>query len=259
MRKSLKIISLVLVIAMIASISACTTAKPVKSGVTHNDAQSKPENPFGGTTPVPTSTEPDDPTPTPTEPSDLTSTPTPTPASTSGTTATTPTTSVNVEDLTNYAFGDVYDLMVSLAGLTRPEAEGKIKNFFDTDIGQPSKNEGESGVSTSYIYSATVMIGGVVFNNIELDVNMEGIVYYIDFYNDLDPDDVLMGYCQYFKELLTDHLGEPYFDYPLSDDNSIIEFYDFHMDDDTYVSIGAYYTGIGYSSFWLSYSDNSLR
>lgn len=255
MRKSLKIISMLLVFTMITTISACT-AKPSRSGVKHNDAESKPENPAGMATPVPTTTEPDDPTPTPTEPSDPTSTPTPTPA---GTVATTPTTSVNIEDLTNYPFEEVYELMESIAGSTLPEAENMIMNYFDIDLGQPSENVGESGVSTSYTYSAAVMIGGVVFNNIELDVSMDGIVYYIDFFNDMDPDDVLMGYCQYYKELATDYLGEPYFEFPLEEDNSIIEFYDFHITDDSYVTVGAYYTGFSYSQFWFSYSDNSLR
>ena len=103
------------------------------------------------------------------------------------------------------------------------------------------------------------MIEGVVFNQIELDVNMDGKVFYVGFFNSVDSDELLMDYCAYFKEILDDFMGDPDMEYPLDDDNTMIEFYDYYVDGQVYVAIGAYYSGLGFSSLWLTYSDDSLR
>ena len=174
-------------------------------------------------------------------------------------TTTTPAPTVDPEDLTDNSYEDVYEMIGSVVGLDIKSAENKVKDFFGFDIGKASINEGESGISTAYSYNVNVMIEGVVFNQIELDVNMDGKVFYVGFFNSVDSDELLMDYCAYFKEILDDFMGDPDMEYPLDDDNTMIEFYDYYVDGQVYVAIGAYYSGLGFSSLWLTYSDDSLR
>ncbi|MBO4265868.1 MAG: hypothetical protein J5910_01635 [Lachnospiraceae bacterium] len=172
---------------------------------------------------------------------------------------TTPVPTVDPEDLTDNSYEDVYDMMHSVVGLNIKTAESKVRDFFGVDIGKSSVNEGESGISTAYTYNVNVMIEGVVFNSIELDVNMDGTVFYVGFFNTVASDELLQDYCAYFKEILDDFMGDPDVEYPLDDDNTMIEFYDYYDGDQVYVAVGAYYSGLGFSSLWLTYSDDSLR
>ena len=177
----------------------------------------------------------------------------------SGSGITTPAPTVNPDDLTDNSFEDVYEMMDSVVGLDIKTAENKVRDFFGVDIGKSTVNEGESGISTAYNYNVNVKIEGVVFSSIELDVNMDGTVFYVGFFNTVDSDGLLHDYCKYFKEILDDFIGDPDMEYPLDEDNDMIEFYDYKVGDQKYVVIGAYYSGLGVSSLWLTYSDDLLR
>ena len=155
------------------------------------------------------------------------------------------------------SFVDVFKMMQGSTGLGRAMAENSIKNLFGVDIGNPKVEAGESG-STTYTYTVEVYIEGYLFNEIDI-YTYNDQVFYIGFVNDRDSEDTLHEACVTLKDMAIDYLElDPYMEYPLSDDNTLFEFYDFALGEGHVLDFSAYYTDL-YSSLWFAYESSETE
>ena len=157
------------------------------------------------------------------------------------------------------SFNDIYELMGNVVGLELGEAETFLNSAFGITLGKPSDSTtgDETGIST-YTYTVDITVDGYSFNEIELDTNKNNVVYHIGLINNKDSGDLLRDYCTELREKTADYLdAEPSFEYPLSEDNDIIEFYDYDFEGGLILTIGAYYTDY-YSSLWITFEDIHL-
>ena len=166
MKKHVKIISLVLAFAMALSMCACT-AKPSGSGIVKNDAQSKPESPYGADPePVPTTTEPTDPV--------VTSTPTPTPAA-----------GLNPGDPIEMSVPDLMYISNLCIGLTPSQATELltsvlgIKDYAIYD-GDPLPS-GETVERFLRKLDRDIVVEGITFKSIGMYCNDEGLVFDLNY------------------------------------------------------------------------------
>ena len=156
------------------------------------------------------------------------------------------------------SFEDVYELMGSVTGLDLAESEIIVETAFGMDLVDPEKTTGSNDVGTVYTYNVDITIEGYSFDQIEFDANAGNIVYHIGFINSRGTGEELHDICIDFRDMASDYLeDDPYLEYPLTDDNEFIEFYDFDLGDGDVLSTGGYYT-YSYSSFWFTYEDTSL-
>lgn len=153
---------------------------------------------------------------------------------------------------------DVYGVMENCIGFDRGMTERYLENLFGIELGEPSDNFGEEKDRTIYTYDVDITMDGFHFNQIEIDVNSNFAVYHIGFINNVDDPDVLHENCLELRDMASDYLDmDPYLDYPLTDDNELLEFYDFQLGDGHVLSVGAYYAVV-YNSLWLTYEDSEL-
>ena len=152
----------------------------------------------------------------------------------------------------------VYDMMDSTMGLDKGMAQSVIQGYFGISLGTPSVRDGEEAGQKTYTYTATVTICGMDFDQIEISTNSWGAVYHIGFINDVDSADTIHKNVLALTEEVNSIFGDPTIDYPLSDENTTIEFYDHDLDPNIVVSVGGYYSTV-YNSMWFSYDDYDLE
>lgn len=157
----------------------------------------------------------------------------------------------------NVSLSDTYDLMMEITGKDTETAEDMLNDFFAFELGNPEVGVDDNSVAVSYVYNVEVMIEGYYFYKIELDFN-EDKIYYIGFTNDTDSSDILKECCSDFRKLMTDKFGVPAMEYPLSEDNDLMEFYDYHAGSMKNASLGSYYSSFT-SSVWFCFTDDHLR
>ena len=151
----------------------------------------------------------------------------------------------------------VYDMMESTTGLDRNMAASVIQNYFGVTLSNPTSREGSEDGQIVYTYYANVTICGIDFNQIEISTNSWGAVFHVGFMNTKDSADTIHQNVLKLVEEVNAILGEPTIDYPLTSDNSVIEFYDHDLDPNIVVSVGGYYSD-GYNSLWFYYDDNDM-
>ena len=151
----------------------------------------------------------------------------------------------------------VYDMMDGTMGLDKGMAQGVIQGYFGINLGTPNVRDGEYDGQKTYSYNANVTICGIDFNVIEISTNSWGAVYHISFINNIESGDAIHEYVLAMTEEVNSIFGDPTMDYPLTDDNSTIEFYDHDLDPNIVVSVGGYYTP-NYNSLWFSLDDYDL-
>lgn len=152
----------------------------------------------------------------------------------------------------------VYEMMDSTMGLDRSMAVSVVQGYFGISLGTPSEREGSGAGQTIYTYKINVTICGINFNEVELGTNSWGAVYRIEFINNKDAPNKIHEYVLALTEEVNSIFGEPTMDYPLTDDNTMIEFYDHDLDPNIVVSVGGYYNS-GYNSLWFSLDDYDLE
>ena len=152
----------------------------------------------------------------------------------------------------------VYDMMDSTMGLDKGMAQSVIQGYFGISLGTPSVRDGEEAGQKTYTYTATVTICGMDFDQIEISTNSWGAVYHVGFINDVDSADTIHKNVLALTEEVNSIFGDPTIDYPLSDENTTIEFYDHDLDPNIVVSVGGYYSTV-YNSMWFSYDDYDLE
>ena len=149
----------------------------------------------------------------------------------------------------------VYDMMDSTMGLDQGLAQSVIQGYFGITLSKPI--ESDEGSGKSYTYNVNVSICDISFNQIEIYTNSWGAVYHIGFINNKDSGDVVHESVLNLRDEINSILGDPTMDYPLTEDNEMIEFYDHDLDPNIVVSVGGYYSP-GYNSLWFSYDDYDL-
>ena len=153
----------------------------------------------------------------------------------------------------------VYDMLEGLTGLDRSMAQSTIQSFFGVNLGTPSEREGEKdGQKTYSYYDAVITICGIDFNVVEISTNSWGAVYHISFINNMESGDTIHEYVLAMTEEVNSIFGDPSIDYPLSADNSTIEFYDHDLAPNIVFSVGGYYSG-SYNSLWFSLDDYDME
>lgn len=152
----------------------------------------------------------------------------------------------------------VYDMMDGTMGLDKGMAQSAIQGYFGINLGKPEERDGEyDGYKTYSYYDAVVTICGIDFNVIEISTNSWGAVYHISFINNMESGDTIHEYVLAMTDEVNSIFGDPTMDYPLTDENSTIEFYDHDLDPNIVVSVGGYYSG-SYNSLWFSLDDYDL-
>lgn len=152
----------------------------------------------------------------------------------------------------------VYEMMDSTMGLDRSMAVSVVQGYFGISLGNPSERAGSGTDQKIYTYKVNVTICGINFNEIELGTNSWGAVYRIEFINNKESPNKIHEYVLALTEEVNSIFGEPTMDYPLTDDNTMIEFYDHDLDPNIVVSVGGYYN-TGYNSLWFSLDDYDLE
>lgn len=151
----------------------------------------------------------------------------------------------------------VYDMMNGTMGLDKGMAQSAVQGYFGVNLGTPiARDDGEDGQKT-YTYNVTVTICGIDFNQIEISTNSWGAVHRISFNNNMESGDAIHEHVLALTEEVNSIFGEPTIDYPLTDDNSTIEFYDHDLEPNIVVSVGGYYTPT-YNNLWFSLDDYDL-
>ena len=149
-------------------------------------------------------------------------------------------------------------MMDGTMGLDKGMAQGVIQGYFGINLGKPEERDGEyDGYKTYSYYDAVVTICGIDFNVIEISTNSWGAVYHISFINNMESGDTIHEYVLAMTDEVNSIFGDPTMDYPLTDENSTIEFYDHDLDPNIVVSVGGYYTPT-YNSLWFSLDDYDL-
>lgn len=151
------------------------------------------------------------------------------------------------------SYNDVFTFMENAIGMDLNSAVDYFGNVFDVDLGAPSDTTKGTDGSSTYTYDVLITFDEYSFNEIELDTGSDNLVYHIGFINNVESGDMLHDYCVSLTEMTSDHLDEsPTLEYPLSDDNSLLEFYDFNLEGGKVISVGAYYSDF-YNSLWFTY------
>lgn len=151
------------------------------------------------------------------------------------------------------SYTDMFSFMENAIGMDLNSAVDYFGNVFDADLGDPyDTTKGPDGSST-YTYNVAITFDGYSFDQIELDTKSDNTVYHIGFKNMTASGDKLHDYCVGLTEMTAYHLNvSPSLEYPLTDDNKMLEFYDFDLEDGRTVSIGAYYSDT-FNYFWFNY------
>ena len=147
--------------------------------------------------------------------------------------------------------------MERTTGLDRNMAASVIQNYFGVTLSNPTSRDGSEDGQIVYTYYANVTICGIDFNQIEISTNSWGAVFHVGFMNTKDSAATIHQNVLILVEEVNAILGEPTIDYPLTPDNTVIEFYDHDLEPNIVVSVGGYYID-GYNSLWLYYDDNDL-
>ena len=153
---------------------------------------------------------------------------------------------------------DTYGLMFGVIGMNLDDAKARVENYFNISLGDGEVMDGE-GSTLSYIFNADISIEGCHFTQVELEVNKNQVVYDISFLNTEDEESALHEECLKLKDLVTNTLGDPDKDHPLSDSNKDLEYYEYDLEGDAVVSVGCYYSGMGINSLWFGLEDGSLK
>ena len=152
----------------------------------------------------------------------------------------------------------VYDMMDGTMGLDKGMAQSVIQGYFGINLGTPSVRDGENSGQKIYTYNVNVTICGIDFNEIEINTNSWGAVYHVGFRNDTASADEIHENVMALTEEVNSIFGDPTIDYPLTDENTTIEFYDHDLEPNIVVSVGGYYSTV-YNSMWFSYDDYDLE
>ena len=155
-------------------------------------------------------------------------------------------------------YEDVYELLGNVTGLDIADAEKLLGVFFGTEFLNPDIEVNDGNNGKNYTYNVQIAIEGYSFYQVELKANAGNIVYHIGFTNNSGSADELHEICLEFRDMTADYLeSDPTLEFPFSEDNDIIEFYDFTAGYGIILSSGGYYTGT-YNSVWFTYEDTKL-
>ena len=183
MKRFLKLVSLTLVFAFVASLCSCA-AKNEQQTETTTAAQTTETTP--AETPEPTPT----PTPEPTPVPEPTATPTPTP------------TPVPVPK----TFAKVFSMMASTQGKSLEQAVKITENFLGESLGEPHI------YNQNHNYNVDVTIEGVHFDNFTIMIGKgkyKDQVVFISFGNSTDDKAKLQGYYNKYSKLLKKKYKKP--------------------------------------------------
>ena len=167
-----------------------------------------------------------------------------------------PTTPATTRGDSDSEIASVCDMMDSTMGLDKGMAQSVIQGYFGITLGNPV--ESDEGTGKAYTYEVNVTICGVKFNEIEIDTNSWGAVYHVGFINFTDSGETIHENVLKLCDEVNSVYGEPTMDYPLTDENEMIEFYDHDLDPNIVISVGGYYSP-SYNSLWFSYDDYDLE
>ena len=226
MNRITKLISGVLVFAVLTAFCSCSGDKP-RTGLEKSDTVKGAVETFEET--YEETTEPS-PTPTP-EP---TSTPIPTP--------------VPVHDLDS-----VSSLLASCVGIPSSEAQQKFSEFFDVTLDNVYETTNYEG-KPNYIFSSlTINVEGVYFDSMSIIASLEedNVEYMILTSIEATPEDMTTSYS-IFKERLDQIYGEPV----VLEEQDTMCFALYYAENDVIINAG-YLIGDG-GSFWINVSPNDV-
>ena len=206
MKRSIKLISVILTAAMLMSFASCakrrTGAERIKS-----DSEAKQE--AGLETGL---TDPTDTAPTDTDPTDTTPTETaPTQTDPLPTISATPAIPDNSTNTGSQADGTNTAAYLFISGILFTAGDLNttkyfIESSFGTTLGDPISTD-KSATSpsyTAYTFECKIVVDGVEFNNVEIDVvDSTGAVYQTSFINNKENADTLKGYQKQFADKLS--------------------------------------------------------
>ena len=206
MKRSIKLISVILTAAMLMSFASCakrrTGAERIKS-----DSEAKQEAGLetGFTDPTdtaPTDTEPTDTTPTETAPTQTD--PLPTISATPAIPDNSTNTGSQADGTNTAAYLFISGILFTAGDLNTTKYF--IESSFGTTLGDPISTD-KSATSpsyTAYTFECKIVVDGVEFNNVEIDVvDSTGAVYQTSFINNKENADTLKGYQKQFADKLS--------------------------------------------------------
>ena len=261
MKRYTKLISLVLVLAMGLSIASCSAKRRTGAERIKSDEYAKQENGLETDYTEPTETDVTNPDPTlapTTDPTETEATPTPTLAPTTAPNDTEPTatTSTNANDGT-YDAAYLFVAGLLFVGGNQSTTERFIEASFGTSIGKPvNSNKSTTTPSyTAYTYDCNIVIDGVEFNRIEIDVcDSNSTVFQVSFVNSKADDASLDLYQQTFANKLKEVCARDLTDKSNGNIKSSIVV----LDNGTTIDVGDVKDGKN-NFFWVSfYNDNYL-
>ena len=204
MKRSFKLISVVLAAAMILSVVSCakkrTGAERIKS-----DSYAKQEAGLETDYTEPTETDPTETAPTDTMPTDTD--PVPATSATPAVTGNSDPTGTSEEELTA-AYLFISGILFTGADLNTTKIF--IESSFNISLGDPiSTDKSTTSPSfTAYTYACSIEIDGVEFNNIEIDVcDSTGVVYQTSLSNNKEDANTLKSYQSQFANKLSTLFG----------------------------------------------------
>lgn len=251
MKRFTKLISLVLALAMGLSIASCSAKRRTGAERIKSDEYAKQENGLETDYTEPTETDV-----TYTDPTETEATPTPTLAPTTAPNDTQPTTPT---DGSSSAYDATYLFVAGLlfVGGNQNTTERFIEASFGTSIGKPvNSNKSTTTPSyTAYTYDCNIVIDGVEFNRIEIDVcDSNSTVFQVSFVNSKADDASLDLYQQTFANKLKEVCAKDLTDKSNGNIKSSIVV----LDNSTTIDVGNVKDGKN-NSFWVSfYNDNYL-
>ena len=206
MKRSIKLISVILTAAMLMSFASCakrrTGAERIKS-----DSEAKQEAGLetGFTDPTdtaPTDTEPTDTAPTETAPTQTD--PLPTISATPAIPDNSTNTGSQADGTNTAAYLFISGILFTAGDLNTTKYF--IESSFGTTLGDPISTD-KSATSpsyTAYTFECKIVVDGVEFNNVEIDVvDSTGAVYQTSFINNKENADTLKGYQKQFADKLS--------------------------------------------------------
>ena len=247
MKRSFKLISVVLAAAMVLSVVSCakrrTGAERIKS-----DSYAKPEAGLETdyTEPTETETAPTDTMPTDTDPVPETSA---TPAATGNGTPT-----GTSEEA--YTASYLYISGILFTGADLNTTKMFVESSFNVKIGDPvSTDKSTTSPSyTVYTYECNIVIDGVEFNNLEIDVcDSTGVVFQTSFINNKENGTTLKSYQKQFADKLSTLFGTALTDKSSGEFTNQV----YTLDGGLSMESGCLIDGTN-NMFWVSFNNESL-
>jgi len=257
MKRFTKLVSLVLALAMVFSIASCSAKRRTGAKRIQSDEFAKQEYGMETDYTEPTETDVTYPDPTETDPTPEPTTPPTTATTETDPTSTTPSSSSTGSGTEAYTAEYLYVAGILFIGGNQNTSKRFIEATFSTNIGEPvSTDKPQSTPSyTAYTYECNIVIDGVEFNRVEIDVSdSNGAVFQVSFINNKVDDNTLDEYQKMYADKLKNIVGKDLTDKSSGSVKSNIAV----LDSGTTIDVGNVKDGKN-NSFWVSfYNDNYL-